>query len=398
MRVTFFVKSPGFVRRFRQGAESAAKSAVPSLIEDGDTAWARQRTALRLAGSRARPALCRILRSLPGRSTRLPTDISMWCGVPSGSPTGSCSRSASIRARRRSFRPRSGSACWKRFAVRSAKRRLRDRLHAPSPTSWSRPAQRAGATILIRGLRDAGDFDYEMQMAGMNQALAPEIETVFLAVLAGSPATSPRASSARLPQWAATFRPSCRRVVAVASRRNSQRSRHGPSLNCGSGKHHDSHCQLCGLASSRRRSCGPSRQACPIPPALNEKAPPVYKVKFDTSKGALRRRGASRLGAQRRRPLLQSGQERLLTTTRASSASSTASWCSSASTAIRSSRRLARRQHQGRSGEGEQQARHRSPSPPPARIPAPPRCSSISATTATSTARASRPSARWCRA
>lgn len=42
-------------------------------------------------------------------------------------------------------------------------------------------ARRAGATILIRGVRDASDFDYEMQMAGMNQALAPEIETVFLA-------------------------------------------------------------------------------------------------------------------------------------------------------------------------------------------------------------------------
>ena len=42
-------------------------------------------------------------------------------------------------------------------------------------------AKDAGATIVIRGLRDAGDFDYEMQMAGMNQALAPEIETVFLA-------------------------------------------------------------------------------------------------------------------------------------------------------------------------------------------------------------------------
>jgi len=42
-------------------------------------------------------------------------------------------------------------------------------------------AKDASATIVIRGLRDAGDFDYEMQMAGMNQALAPEIETVFLA-------------------------------------------------------------------------------------------------------------------------------------------------------------------------------------------------------------------------
>ena len=37
------------------------------------------------------------------------------------------------------------------------------------------------APIVIRGLRDSGDFDYEMQMAGMNQVLAPEIETVFLA-------------------------------------------------------------------------------------------------------------------------------------------------------------------------------------------------------------------------
>jgi len=41
-------------------------------------------------------------------------------------------------------------------------------------------AQRTGATLLIRGLRDAGDFDYEMQMAGMNAAMAPTVQTVFL--------------------------------------------------------------------------------------------------------------------------------------------------------------------------------------------------------------------------
>jgi pantetheine-phosphate adenylyltransferase len=41
-------------------------------------------------------------------------------------------------------------------------------------------ARRAGATVLIRGLRDATDFDYEMQMAGMNAALAPAVQTVFL--------------------------------------------------------------------------------------------------------------------------------------------------------------------------------------------------------------------------
>jgi pantetheine-phosphate adenylyltransferase len=41
-------------------------------------------------------------------------------------------------------------------------------------------AKKAGATVLIRGLRDGSDFDYEMQMAGMNGAMAPEIQTVFL--------------------------------------------------------------------------------------------------------------------------------------------------------------------------------------------------------------------------
>ncbi len=41
-------------------------------------------------------------------------------------------------------------------------------------------ARKAGATLLIRGLRDGTDFDYEMQMAGMNEAMAPEMQTVFL--------------------------------------------------------------------------------------------------------------------------------------------------------------------------------------------------------------------------
>jgi pantetheine-phosphate adenylyltransferase len=42
-------------------------------------------------------------------------------------------------------------------------------------------AQAAGASVIIRGLRDGTDFDYEMQMAGMNGAMAPEIQTVFVA-------------------------------------------------------------------------------------------------------------------------------------------------------------------------------------------------------------------------
>jgi pantetheine-phosphate adenylyltransferase len=41
-------------------------------------------------------------------------------------------------------------------------------------------AQEVGASLLIRGLRDGTDLDYEMQMAGMNGAMAPDIQTVFL--------------------------------------------------------------------------------------------------------------------------------------------------------------------------------------------------------------------------
>ncbi|WP_417415776.1 pantetheine-phosphate adenylyltransferase [Hoeflea sp.] len=40
-------------------------------------------------------------------------------------------------------------------------------------------AQEAGASVLVRGLRDGTDLDYEMQMAGMNRAMAPGITTVF---------------------------------------------------------------------------------------------------------------------------------------------------------------------------------------------------------------------------
>ena len=53
-------------------------------------------------------------------------------------------------------------------------------------------ARKAGAGVIIRGLRDATDFDYEVQMGQMNGALAPDIETVFLAA---SPATRMISSS-----------------------------------------------------------------------------------------------------------------------------------------------------------------------------------------------------------
>lgn len=41
-------------------------------------------------------------------------------------------------------------------------------------------ARAQGASVIVRGLRAVADFEYEYQMAGMNQQLDAEIETVFL--------------------------------------------------------------------------------------------------------------------------------------------------------------------------------------------------------------------------
>jgi pantetheine-phosphate adenylyltransferase len=41
-------------------------------------------------------------------------------------------------------------------------------------------ARECGAEVIVRGLRAISDFEYEVQLAGMNRSLAPEIETVFL--------------------------------------------------------------------------------------------------------------------------------------------------------------------------------------------------------------------------
>src|SRR4051812_46276317 len=40
-------------------------------------------------------------------------------------------------------------------------------------------ARRYGASLIVRGLRDGTDFDYEIQMASMNATMAPEVQTVF---------------------------------------------------------------------------------------------------------------------------------------------------------------------------------------------------------------------------
>lgn len=42
-------------------------------------------------------------------------------------------------------------------------------------------ARTSGASVVVRGLRAVGDFEYELQMALMNRQLHPTLETVFLA-------------------------------------------------------------------------------------------------------------------------------------------------------------------------------------------------------------------------
>ena len=53
-------------------------------------------------------------------------------------------------------------------------------------------AQQHGASVILRGLRNTTDYDYETQMAAMNATLAAGVETVFLQA---SPATDFIASS-----------------------------------------------------------------------------------------------------------------------------------------------------------------------------------------------------------
>jgi pantetheine-phosphate adenylyltransferase len=49
-------------------------------------------------------------------------------------------------------------------------------------------ARAHGALTILRGLRDGSDFDYEMQMAGMNSSMAADVDTVFIPA---SPALRP---------------------------------------------------------------------------------------------------------------------------------------------------------------------------------------------------------------
>ncbi len=50
----------------------------------------------------------------------------------------------------------------------------------PFATLLAHFARSQGAQVIIRGLRAVSDFEYEVQLAGMNRRLAPDLETLFL--------------------------------------------------------------------------------------------------------------------------------------------------------------------------------------------------------------------------
>ena len=59
-------------------------------------------------------------------------------------------------------------------------RRSRTCASTRSTASSSTTASKIGARVIVRGLRAATDFEYELQIAHANADLAPEIDTIFL--------------------------------------------------------------------------------------------------------------------------------------------------------------------------------------------------------------------------
>ena len=77
-------------------------------------------------------------------------------------------------------------------------------------------AQKAGATIMIRGLRDGTDLDYEMQTRGHERDHGARGAHGVRSGLGRPSARSPPHWCAKSPPWAATSPPSCRRSVAAS--------------------------------------------------------------------------------------------------------------------------------------------------------------------------------------
>jgi pantetheine-phosphate adenylyltransferase len=64
--------------------------------------------------------------------------------------------------------------------VRLASARHRNVSIAPLDALMCEFVQSQGARVVVRGVRNGSDFDYEFQLAGMNRERMPELETVFL--------------------------------------------------------------------------------------------------------------------------------------------------------------------------------------------------------------------------
>ena len=223
-------------------------------------------------------------------------------------------------------------------------------------------ARREGATLLIRGLRSGTDFDYEMEMAGMNGAMAPDVQTVFLPA---SPAVRPITATlvrqiASMGGDVSTFVPpsvaarlkakfAAKPVAEIATRHSAATEPEGrtpmfasPFVSasrddiraCTAMRHRPSLTLVPPLAFAIMATAAFAQGNLANPAALNEKAPASYKAALRHQQGRVRARGAPRLGAERRRPLLQSGEERLLRRRALLPRDLAASWCSSASTAI----------------------------------------------------------------
>ena len=114
----------------------------------------------------------------PGTFDPPTAGISTCSGRGSASATGWSWRSACIRRRSRCFP--STTACRSSSDRRSAGGGRGGARGATFDNLVVDFAREVGATILIRGLRDGTDLDYEMQMAGMNGTMAPWLQTVFL--------------------------------------------------------------------------------------------------------------------------------------------------------------------------------------------------------------------------
>ena len=90
-------------------------------------------------------------------------------------------------------------------------------------------ARQQGAGLIVRGLRDASDFDYERRMASLNRTLLPAIDTTSsFRTTATSP--SPARWCAKLPCWAAMSAPSSAPSCWLPCSRNTASAAHPQRL------------------------------------------------------------------------------------------------------------------------------------------------------------------------